>query len=250
MGRGHPRDDQVNSNESDDLGELWATDLPPLPVDGGVITGHLEDLQGRFNLNNLVDGDGKEDAIAKQQFERLLSTLRLDPTLAARVVDWLDTDAETTFPGGAEDEVYAGADIPYRTPNTLITTSSELLAIEGFDRDNFALLAPYVTALPNGTKINVNTASDVVLASLSDNIDLASAQGLVEQRGSAPFADISGTFSGLVEPEMLERIDAVSDHFLLRATVALGSNELTLYSVLQRDASGITRPIFRSFGVP
>lgn len=243
------RQDLVDSDKSDDLGELWASELPPLPVDGGVIVGRLEDLQGRFNLNNLVDGEGKEDPVATRQFERLLATLKLDPMLAARVVDWLDVDAETTFPGGAEDEVYASKDVPYRTPNTLITTPSELLAIDGFDRDSFAVLEPYVTALPNGTKINVNTASDVVLASLSDNIDLGTAQGLVEQRGKGPFTDISATFSGLLEPEMLERIDGVSDHFLLRATVTLDTSTLTLYSVLQRDASGITRPIFRSFGV-
>ena len=124
------------------------------------------------------------------------------------------------------------------------------MAIEGFDPDTYAVLEPYVTALPNGTSINVNTASDVVLASLSDDIDLASAQGLVEQRGTGPFADLSGTFSGLLEPEMLERIDGVSEHFLLTATVTLDTNELTLYSVLQRDASGVTRPIFRSLGVP
>src|SRR5262249_44664388 len=43
------RQDLVDSPESDNLGELWATELPPLPVDGGTIQGKLEDLQGRFN---------------------------------------------------------------------------------------------------------------------------------------------------------------------------------------------------------
>ena len=28
------RQDQVDSSESDHLGELWAIDLPPMPVDG------------------------------------------------------------------------------------------------------------------------------------------------------------------------------------------------------------------------
>ena len=40
------RQDQVDSFESDHLGEAWAIELPPLPVDGGAISGRVEDLQG------------------------------------------------------------------------------------------------------------------------------------------------------------------------------------------------------------
>jgi general secretion pathway protein K len=244
------RQDQIESPDSDNLSEQWAAELPPLPVDGGTITGRLEDLQGRFNLNNLIDTQGREDVIARKQLERLLTSLDLDPALAGRVVDWLDADAQPHFPDGAEDEVYAGMDPPYRTPNSMITTPSELMAIAGFDRETYAAIAPYVTALPIGTTLNVNTASAIVLASLSDDIDLAAAQGLVEQRGGADFADIDATFEGLVEADVLQRIDGVSQHFLLTATVSLGTTQLTMYSVLQRDSSGITRPLFRSLGVP
>jgi type II secretory pathway component PulK len=103
--------------------------------------------------------------------------------------------------------------------------------------------------LPAGTKLNVNTASDVVLASLSDDLDLATATALVEQRGGAEFTDIDNTFAGLVEPQVLRTIDGVSEHFLLTATVTLGTNQLTMRSVLQRDQSGLTRALFRSLGV-
>ena len=243
------RQDLVDSPESDHLGELWATELPPLPVDGGTITGRLEDLQGRFNLNNLVGADGKENALARRQLERLLVSVEADPALAGAVVDWLDPDTELRFPSGGEDVVYSDADPPYRPANSTITSTSELMAIAGFDRDTYRRLAPYITVLPQGTKLNVNTASDVVLASLSDDIDIATATSLVEQRGEAEFVDINGTFEGLVEPDVLKDIDGVSEHFLLTATVTLGKNQLTMRSVLQRDRSGITRAVFRSFGV-
>jgi general secretion pathway protein K len=131
----------------------------------------------------------------------------------------------------------------------MITSASELLAISGFDREAYTRLAPYVTVLPAGTKLNVNTASDVVLASLSDDLDLATAAALVEQRGGAEFTDIDNTFAGLVEPQVLRTIDGVSEHFLLTATVTLGTNQLTMRSVLQRDQSGLTRALFRSLGV-
>jgi general secretion pathway protein K len=243
------RQDLVDSPESDHLGEPWAIELPPLPVDGGTIVGRLEDLQGRFNLNNLINANGTENETARRQFERLLVSVEADPSLAGAVVDWLDPDTEQRFPTGGEDVAYTDADPPYRTANSMITTPSELMAIQGFDRDIYRDLAPHITVLPAGTKLNVNTASDVVLASLSDMIDIGTAQSLIEQRGEAEFVDIDAVFEGLVEPDVLQEIDGVTDHFLLTATVALGSNQLTMRSVLQRDRSGITRAVFRSLGV-
>jgi general secretion pathway protein K len=242
------RQDLVSSPESDNLGEDWAMEIPPLPIDGGAIAGRLEDLQGRFNLNNLIQPNGEEDKVARAQFERLLALLELDPNLAGAVVDWLDPNSDAQFPNGGEDAFYADGDPAYRTPNTLITSPSELMAINGFDKDSYRRLAPYVAALPIGTKINVNTAPAVVLASLSDTLDLATAESLVEERGDQGFADIDAAFEGLVEPEMLQRIDGVTEHFLLTATVVLGDSQLTARSVLQRDASGVTRTLFRSFG--
>ena len=49
--------------------------------------------------------------------------------------------------------------------------------------------------------------------------------------------------------DMLKRIDGTSEHFLLTATVTLGTNQMVMRSVLQRDRSGITRALFRSLGV-
>jgi general secretion pathway protein K len=243
------RQDLVDSPESDNLGEVWATELPPLPVDGGTIQGKLEDLQGRFNLNSLINDRGQPDALALQQFQRLLSLLEIDPTLAGGVLDWLDPDSEVRFPNGGEDSTYASANPPYRTANMPITTPSELMAVTGFDRKIYAALAPYVTALPAGTKLNVNTAADVVIASLSDMIDVSTAKSLVEERGTKEFVDIKTTFENLVGRDMLKRIGGTSEHFLLTATVTLGTNQMVMRSVLQRDRSGITRALFRSLGV-
>ena len=103
------RQDLVDSPDTDHLSEQWAIELPPLPVDGGTITGKLEDLQGRFNLNNLIAADGMENQLARRQFERLLNLVEIDPGLAGAVVDWLDPDTDLRFPTGGEDVVYSGA---------------------------------------------------------------------------------------------------------------------------------------------
>lgn len=243
------RQDLVDSPDSDHLGELWAMELAPLPIEGGVISGRIEDLEARFNLNNLVDGEGEEDELARQQFERLLANVGLDTALAGAVVDWIDPDIDLHFPTGAEDAAYTAQDPAYRTANTMITSPTELMAMNGFDEESYALIAPYVTALPRGTPLNVNTASPTLLASLSDDIDSSIAASLVEERGEGDFPDIEATFIDLIEPEMFDKIDAVSEHFLLTGTVVIGTNQLTMRSVLQRDNSGLTRALFRSFGV-
>ena len=241
--------DKVEFPQSDHLGELWALELPPLPVDGGAITGRLEDLQGRFNLNNLVTPQGALDLPSLAQFERLLATLGLDPSVAGAVVDWLDADAETHFPDGGEDDAYADANPPYRTPNWPITSASELTAMSGIGAEGYRTLSPHVTALPSGTPLNVNTASAPVLASLSDGIGMGGAAALLEQRGDTAFVDIDATFEDLLEPDIRNRINATSDYFLLTATVVLGAHQFTLYSVLQRHPSGLVGAVFRSLGV-
>lgn len=242
------RQDLVESPSFDALGEIWATEIPPLPVEGGAIAGRIEDLHGRFNLNNLVNVNGTEDELALRQFERLLALLELDPGLAGAVVDWLDADADARFPNGGEDADYGAADPQYRTANVMITSPSELMAVTGFDAESYAVIAPYVTALPIGTRLNVNTAAAPLLASLSDELDLPTAAALVEQRGMAGFTDIETVFGELVPPEVLTRLAVDSEHFLLTGTVVLGTNQLTLRSVLQRDPSGLTRALFRSLG--
>ncbi len=113
-----------------------------------------------------------------------MTLLEIDPQLAGGVVDWLDPDTDVRFPNGGEDSTYAGANPPYRTANMPITSASELMAVTGFDRKIYAALAPYVTALPEGTKLNVNTASAVVIASLSEMIDVSTAKALVDERGN------------------------------------------------------------------
>lgn len=41
-------------NNTDHLGEAWASLPPALPIQGGALQGRIVDLQGRFNLNNLL----------------------------------------------------------------------------------------------------------------------------------------------------------------------------------------------------
>ncbi len=244
------KDDLANST-SDHLGEIWATEIPALPIEAeavqGTIYGKIEDLQGRFNINNLVDGDGEIDKASYEQYLRLLEALGLDVRLAGVTADWLDADQSAQIPDGAEDDLYTGFTPAYRTANQPVTNVTELAALDGMDRESFQILLPHVAALPGRTPINVNTATTAVLQSLGPNISSADAEGLIQQREDGGFADFSKVFDPLVAEELRPWISETSSFFQLKAVVQIDTVRITLFTVLHRGGSEVA-PILRSLG--
>lgn len=246
------RDDAVDTN-TDHLGEIWAQDLPVLPIESdtiqGAIQGSIEDLQGRFNINNLVDSGGQVDQEALAQFERLLAALGIDPRFAGIAADWLDSDQNAAFPNGAEDPIYTGMIPPYRTADQRITSISELMSLEGMDKATYDTLAPHITALPGRTGINVNTATAAVLQSLDEGLSAADVESMIAEREDGGFTDFQNYFQTLVPAEVLDTLEETSSYFQLKVVVQIDTVRVTYYSVLYRDpASGATTPILRSFG--
>lgn len=237
----------MEDSQTDHLAEIWASELPGLPIDGGEVFGHVEDLQGRFNINNLIDENGEVDPLALEQFRRLLVALELDPRFAGVAADWLDADLDAAFPDGAEDSIYTGMTPPYRSANQNLTSASELAALDGMDKETFDTLAPHVTALPGRTAINVNTATAPVLQSLDENIPITAVEALLQEREDGGFADIQTAFSSLVTPDVLNSLDEATNYFQLRVVVRIDTVRVTMYSVLLRGPRGDVTPILRSF---
>lgn len=238
----------LEDTEIDHLGEIWASDLPGLPIDGGEVFGQIEDLQGRFNINNLIASNGEVDEDAAEQFRRLLLALELDPRFAGLTVDWLDSNLDASFPDGAEDAIYTGILPPYRAANQLLTSATELAALEGMDKITYDTLMPHVVALPGRTSINVNTATGPVLQSLSENLTRSDVERLIGERESAGFADVEQTFQPLVEPEVLRTLTDSTRYFQLKVVVRIDTVRITLFSTLQRSPRGDVGPLARSFG--
>jgi general secretion pathway protein K len=238
----------LEDSQTDHLGEIWASELPGLPIEGGEVFGAIEDLQGRFNVNNLVDQNGQVDEESVEQFRRLLLALGLDPRFAGLAADWLDSDIEAGFPDGAEDSIYTGMIPPYRTPNQTISSVSELAALEGMDKLTFNALEPHITALPGRTNINANTATAAVLQSLDESITVGDIEGLLAERESGGFADLQNSFSSLVAPDVINKLGESTQYFHLKVVVRIDTVRITLNSVLQRGPRGDVTPILRSLG--
>lgn len=245
------REDREDS-QTDHPAERWAQPIPPLPVDGGTIRGGLEDMQGRFNLNNLLAADGSVDDASVARFERLLEQLGADRRWARIMADWLDADTVPGFPDGAEDGIYLGQTPPYRAANGPVTTIAELMALPGMTLEEYLRVRPFVAALPAGTAINVCTAAAPVLAALAaGGADFGDADALTANRRDSCFPTLEDLRATLTDAEfeaLQPAISETSNWFRAVSAVRIGTSELTLYSLIERNSAGGSRTVLRSVG--
>ncbi|MFO7276417.1 MAG: type II secretion system minor pseudopilin GspK [Pseudomonadota bacterium] len=253
------RSDARGGVARDHLQEPWAQPVGPVEIIPGVVLeAGLTDLQGRFNLNSLVDAQGQRDPVAMEIFERLLAKLGLEEKWAELIADWIDANIATEDFDGAEDGTYTAFDPPYRTPNTLITSPSELLALPEFGRERYLRLAPYVTALPRDATINVCTASAALLDAMIGpayeefSRDPENLSRQREEDGCWPTAD---DFRQVLESEerdeqlrqaIAQRVGEDSKYYRLTSVVTIGTTQIALYSLLLHEQNG-TRVIQRSY---
>lgn len=261
-------EDKKETGEIDALTEIWNAPLPPTLVEGGMVSGNLEDMQGRYNLNNLVysegnsegDNKGKIDQAQIKVFQTILEQvsaassdekkIQFSPFVANRVADWIDADLNSSA-DGAEDLEYLNLDVPYRAANRLMASPSELASILGLKLNEVNALLPLVATLPETTRINVNTAPEIVLMSLHEDITPGIALELKELREEEPFektADFVKTLRDDHNIELDDKLIAVdSDYFLVTTNAAIGRTQLRMYSLLNRKGNKITT-IRRGFG--
>lgn len=228
-------------SDTDHYGEPWFRGISDMSVGPMRIRGTIEDMQGRFNLNNLVTRQGTPDMIAVDQFRRLLGVLGLDETIALKALDWMDADNLPQPAGGAEDEAYTRLFPPYQAPNRPMEDVSELLAVEGVDAETWRLLSPHVTALPvTGPPIpvNVNTATVEVLLSIAEYPDRAQVQNWRERQLAGGMTDLEEVQAALPS-RMAERVSLSSNWFSLRVAVNADGTRFYLSSLLDRGLGQI-----------
>jgi len=266
--------DDARDSDTDHLLELWAYPVNNLPVEEALVAVRARDLQGRFNLNNLVAydpqrwqqelADSGEGASWRRVLERLLELRGLPPdnVRVASLVDWLDTDEQPLAPGSAEDADYQLLSPPRRAANTLLTGVDELAAVQGYGLSVlYALQQPddswqpasLVSALPEVTAVNVNTADPVLLLSLHPRFDPRLVEDIVAAR---PFADLDAFYELLAERLPVENaaqlrswlpeamVTVASRYFQVDILVRLGAAATDLRVTVFRPDNG--RPLVLS----
>lgn len=241
--------------KQDRLNELLGQEST-LPVDGGFLSGRITDLQGRFNLNNLLGPEpGQTNDLGYEQLTQLLSRLGLKPTFADAIRDWVDPDRDPFSGDGAEDNYYLGLEVPYRAANRAMESPSEIVLIRGFgeiEEKKRPDLLNEITTLPPGSKINVNSASEAVLAAMGFNQDsIAAITARRETDGAGPFKSLDDLKAlKQFETEELDTsgLSVTTEYFLLEARAQIGRTRLQLYSIIHREEKGAIKVIAHSLG--
>lgn len=240
----------LEDNKTDSFADDWATVLPPLPIEGGQMSGRIEDLQARFNLNNLVQ-NGKPNKLYVERFQQLLRNIELSEDMATIIIDWLDSNEQIGF-SGAEDNEYLNSSPAYRTANQSMNDLSELLLLKGVNFESYEKLRPFVCVLKSETKINVNTASAEVLSSIIKDISIEDAKSLIEDRNKEAYKKIEDFLEHplLKQKEVKKEGLAVSSqYFQLNSTAQIERITVEYTSIINRISSNDIMILKRSRGV-
>lgn len=213
--------DAIEHPDIDTFTEAWAQakEQQPFEIDHGKMQVEINDLQGRFNLNNAAAGDGYA------QFVKLLTVLQLNPNYAKEWQRWI---ASTQAPADNPDAVVG--------PGKAETDISALRLLHSMQPADYAKLAPHVTVLPTSVesdppKININTADDVVLRSLPTISESQVPQIVARQKNGGY---VSTSAAGLDD----SIASVTSNFFEVIVTVNYAERWQRVRTVLQRKKNG------------
>ena len=221
------------------------------PVEGGTISGKIIDLQGRLNVNTLLDNKGKVAGLGYERLQNLLSGAGANPEISDAMADWMDADSITSSAAGAEDDYYLGLTPPYRAANTPFQSISELMLVRGFRKiaeDKRKELEKSLAVLPGQTLININTASDELLKAIGIKDEgINTIHQRLSDEGQGPFQSIKELKSMKLIPEdKLAGLGTTTEYFQLTATAQIGRARLKQYSIIHRSPKGVMRVVSRS----
>ncbi|MFP4070970.1 MAG: type II secretion system minor pseudopilin GspK [Desulfovibrionales bacterium] len=250
---------------ADHLGEPWHDFLIQneiaLPEARESLTGHVEDEQAKFPINALVNDNGR---IMEPYRETLFNLLTAAPfalspeeaeTIVLSIKDWLDRDENPAGPEGAESEYYQNLGLEYVPRNGPLPFLGELRLVRGMTdelfmgTDNRPGLKDLLTVYSDG-KININTASPLILAALVKQKETAISpeEALefalrMEQFRNDPFhwdkldkPDWFIDVPGALSIHFQEFITVKSSHYSVHVTASSGQADKNLFAVLERKA--------------
>ena len=221
--------------DTDHLGEDWAIGIPGLPIEGGFLSGSMEDEQAKFNINNLL---GSEESV--KRFKRLCDNLEVEKLFIDPLLDWMDEDFDIRYPDGVEVQ-YEN----YRVANRPLSDKSELMLIKNMTAEIYQKLRPYITALPAPTNINVNTISKEVFLSLGENLNYES---LLDEREKGAFSNIQNFIERLQLTVPDTGLSVSTDYFNAHGIVVQGELSVSFDTLIHRDSNGKTSVLNRTLG--
>ncbi len=219
----------------DHSGESWAQTEVNVEVDRGVLQGSIVDLQGRFNVNWLANA---EDQVVRDAFLSLATESGLTSAAANAIVAFLTVGADVSHAGVAAArrpavDLEGGAVLMVR----------QLRDVPGLSEKGLARLTPLIATLPGDSKLNVNTASEAVLASLLPGAPRPALQQVLATRDQSPFASLDDFLQRIGQAAGFNAVADIdgtyfgvgSTWFEAHMSAELGSHRVARMAVLSRQ---------------
>lgn len=243
-------EDFTQENKTDHLAEVWADPELHFEFEEGEVNLRITDLQGLININNLGER-GDFQSIARRRMLDLLAANGGDAAVVDRVQDWIDADTIMRT-AGAEDFDYLVFDPPYRAGNGLVAHESEIRLTE-LPVEQYQLIQQAITALPTeNTRLNINTASPVVMQSLSSSLPIEVAESIAQTRDEQEGFETVQEFLQLPQLAGLgisaDALGVQSSFFEIRVIARFQDRFSYVTSLVHRDStSGKMSVLARSF---
>ena len=162
--------------------------------------------------------------------------------LATALKDWIDEDQEPSGIDGAEDYTYTGLEVPYRTADTLMAHTSELVVVKGFTPKIYDSIKELICVLPTteGT-INVNTVkpehAELVWILLED-VELSQVKQALEELPEDGYDQTSffeALGSGKISEKGKGRLVFDSKYLLLSARARVNTGTAVVHSLMLKN---------------
>nr|WP_217916267.1 type II secretion system minor pseudopilin GspK [Duganella sp. BJB1802] len=253
--------DSLDSPTVTQLNGVWATPLEETRLDdyiereraeaenfNATLSGKMIDAQSRYNLANLAVNHAIQGDEVKV-FERLLTNLRLDPSLAQAVATQV-ANAQTAPPPQQGQQGQGQQPVQTSGPQPIdLLRVEDLLAVSGFTPQSIERLRDFVIILPErGTELNVNTVSAELLSAMCQQLSLSDAAAMVNARQRVYYRD-KANFNALPQVSGSDKLpktkyDVKSRYFLAYSRVRLDRAALDAQSLLVRASNGITTVVW------
>lgn len=204
------------------------------------LSGDITDAQSRYNLTDLAPS-GTVVPAEVAVFERLLTSIRIDPGLAQATAAMIAASSLQKAPsaGGQTSGQTSGGQTATTAQSLPLTQVDDLLAVPGFTPDIVERLRDYVIFLPRATTVNVNTAPPEVLAARLPALSLSEATALVASRKSASFrslADFTQRLAGNGKSVSAapNEISVATDYFIVHGDVKMRRAGLQVEALVER----------------
>jgi len=197
------------------------------------LSGQVYDANARYNLTNLAQA-GVEQPEETAAFKKLLTSLRIDPSLATAAEKLVAAGqvVTTVDPNGTGSAVTSSSTTSVKQMEVL--ELEDLLDVPGFTPEMIESLRKYVTVLPEPTLVNVNTASAEVMSAVIPTLQLATAQALVTVRNRVPWRTTAAFQDALGTNIVMRGVDVKSEYFLVQSWLILDRASLNTEALVNR----------------